>query len=202
MMAFTDLTGLAGNALVLSAAATLLTTKFKMSVNFRLSLALAVFVGGLIPLGALSAAAYLRGAAGDLSIATLCLLVLFLANNLFNLRPVSPSCRYAFLGLIVIAALWLYPMALGAGYFDPYRAGFGDFVFVTILMLIALGALALRHGMTAVVILMAVAAWVVGWYESTNLWDYLLDPWVALYAMGALLRRFASGLRDLVALIR
>jgi hypothetical protein len=23
---------------------------------------------------------------------------------------------------------------------------------------------------------------VVGWYESTNLWDYLLDPFVAGYA--------------------
>ena len=35
----------------------------------------------------------------------------------------------------------------------------------------------------ALCIALAVAAWSAGWYESPNLWDYLLDPWLAIYAM-------------------
>jgi hypothetical protein len=33
----------------------------------------------------------------------------------------------------------------------------------------------------AICIALGVAAWSVGWYESTNLCDYLLDPWLAIY---------------------
>jgi hypothetical protein len=31
----------------------------------------------------------------------------------------------------------------------------------------------------------ATLAWATGWYESTNLWDYLFDPFVAAYALVA-----------------
>ena len=33
---------------------------------------------------------------------------------------------------------------------------------------------------------LAALAWSLGWYESGNLWDYLLDPFVAIYALCAI----------------
>jgi hypothetical protein len=43
---------------------------------------------------------------------------------------------------------------------------------------------ALRYStFLALCIALAVAAWSAGWYESPNLWDYLLDPWLAVYAI-------------------
>ena len=38
---------------------------------------------------------------------------------------------------------------------------------------------------------LAVLAWAAGWYESGNLWDYLIDPMVAGYAVFALLNSIA-----------
>jgi hypothetical protein len=35
----------------------------------------------------------------------------------------------------------------------------------------------------ALCIALAVVAWSAGWYESPNIWDYLLDPWLAIYAI-------------------
>jgi len=45
----------------------------------------------------------------------------------------------------------------------------------------------------ALSIALAVAAWSFGWYESTNLWDYLLDPWLAIYALIAQLKHIWLG---------
>ena len=36
---------------------------------------------------------------------------------------------------------------------------------------------------------LAVLAYAVGWYESNNLWDYLVDPLVAIYSLSALVVR-------------
>jgi len=30
---------------------------------------------------------------------------------------------------------------------------------------------------------LGILAWAGGYYESSNLWDYLLDPWLATYAI-------------------
>jgi len=40
----------------------------------------------------------------------------------------------------------------------------------------------------ALCIALAVFAWDIGWYESNNLWDYLLDPLLSIYALNAVMR--------------
>ncbi len=113
--------------------------------------------------------------------------------------PISSSIRglgwgnahskYTLFFIIALAALGLYPMALGIGYFDPYRLGYGNPWFMGGLLLLALAACFRRLPLVALVIALAVLAWGVGWYESNNLWDYLLDPLLAIYAIGALVRQ-------------
>ena len=97
--------------------------------------------------------------------------------------------RHTLLILIALAALILYPMALGIGTFDPYRLGYSNPLFVAALLLIAVIAWFSKFYLIALCIALATLAWAMGWYESDNLWDYLLDPWVAIYALAAVVSR-------------
>ena len=139
----------------------------------------------LIPFAGMPLAAYVRGVTGDLSITTLLLLWAAL------LRPwcgeTNSDHRFALLTLIALAALVLYPMALGVGAYDPYRLGYGDPLFTVALLLLALFAWFRKFTLIALCIACATLAWVVGWYESDNLWDYLLDPFLSICALAKIM---------------
>jgi hypothetical protein len=136
-----------------------------------------------IPLWGVSAAGFVRGIAGDLSIATLVLLGLALVRSLTGRALVEEQNRNAMLRAILIAGLLFYPLALGLGMFDPYRLGYGNLWFVLVLFGLAVWSSLSYSTLFALCIASAVAAWSVGWHESANLWDYLLDPWLAIYAL-------------------
>ena len=183
---FTDLTGLACVASAGAAAVSLLPGIARLS---RLRLAVlqgAVFVLMLMPFGELPLAAYLRGATGDLSITTLVLTWCALLRPGYACGSNDASNRRGLLTLVTLVALPLYPLSLGLSAFDPYRLGYGDPQFVAALLLVALAAWIRKHHLIATCISLATLAWTTGWYESGNLWDYLLDPWVAIYALSAI----------------
>ena len=90
----------------------------------------------------------------------------------------------------VIDVLDLAPDKIGM--FDPYRLGFGDLWLISGLLFLALAAWAWQCMLIALSLSLAVLAWSIGWYESSNLWDYLLDPWISIYALAVLLKRGAS----------
>jgi hypothetical protein len=46
----------------------------------------------------------------------------------------------------------------------------------------------------ALCVALATLAWASGWYESGNLWDYLIDPFVAIYALAAMMNYFFRAL--------
>ncbi len=98
--------------------------------------------------------------------------------------------------LLALSAILFYPMALGLGTYDPYRLGYGNHWFLGALAIVAIATYMRQLWLPAAVVPMAVLAWTVGWYESTNLWDYLLDPFIAVYAIGALVRRGALTLAE------
>lgn len=140
----------------------------------------------LIPFGELPWAAYVRGATGDFSVATLLILVgTKLWPKFSNGTNTGKSSRSA---LIVIAAVAIgfYPFALGWGSFDPYQFGYGNTTFVVTLLLLALSAWLANRDLIALCISLSLIAWAVGWYESDNLWDYLIDPFISTYALVAL----------------
>jgi len=200
MANFTDLTGLAGVASATAASAFLLLLGLLPGIarltKPHLTLLLgAVFALMLIPFGGMPLAAYVRGVTGDLSITTLVLLWCALLRPWCGCVTVEAEHRLALLTLIALAALALYPMALGAGAYDPYRLGYGDPFFVAALLLLALAAWFLESVLIALCIALAVLAWAAGWYESNNLWDYLLDPFVSVYALAA---ATISGIRTML----
>ena len=197
--AYSDITGLVGIAVAF--AATLLAIPGVRRISGpRLAGLLATGAAlALIPFDGLSVAACVRGAFGDLSITTLFLLGSAVIRCLTCWPRQNHRTGFALRACISIAALALYPMALGVGMFDPYRLGYGSLWLLSAFFAVALAAWFGRCEMLATFLALATLAWTCRWYESTNLWDYLLDPLVSFYALGSLaicgMKRMANRFR-------
>jgi hypothetical protein len=178
----TDLTGLAGITLAIVTLLVCLPQAQVLPWRKKTRLLAAAIIVLSIPLWGVSLAGFVRGITGDLSIATLVLLALALIRSLSGHALVEGLNRRAMLKAILIAAVLFYPLALGFGMFDPYRLGYGNLWFMAVLLGLAVWASLRYSTLFALCIALAVAAWSAGWYESPNLWDYLLDPWLAIYA--------------------
>jgi hypothetical protein len=131
-------------------------------------------------------AAYVRGAIGDLSaVTTLLLWSALLPNN--------KSTPFAFKLSIAMIALAFYPFALGLGMIDPYAWGYGSIAFLIAVLVFAVICGLANWSKGVWIIGLAIIAWTVHWHESANLWDYLLDPFLAIWAIfgifSALLRK-------------
>ncbi len=190
---FTDISGLAGVASAMTAALLLLPGITRLdTLRCRMLLSLA-FILVLIPFGELPLAAYVRGVTGDLSITTLVLLWSALLNTARPFPLEMPKDRGN--GLLILVALTgvvFYPPSLGVGMLDPYRYGFGSAMFIVALLLIALTAWMRKSGLIVLCIALSTLAWSLGWYESSNLWDYLLDPFLVIYALWRIAMRMGN----------
>lgn len=139
-----------------------------------------------IPVGAaqIPAVSYVRGITSDLSITLITLAVWRIGRLVLGWRGVAKQEQTAVMALVAAAALFVYPLALGWGDWDAYRAGWGSWGML--LALLVLCATCWAKGLRVLPALAALAllAWSFGLMESTNLWDYLLDPWLSVYAIG------------------
>jgi hypothetical protein len=153
-------------------------------IPFALRFALVLLLGNFLfwPIGMsmeLPLAAYVRGVTGDLSIVSMLLLwsaVLPFANK----TPIGLK-----LSLALIAILF-YPLALGFGMLDPYAWGYGSIGFLLAVILFAIICSLAGWTKGVWIISFAMIAWSVQWHESANLWDYLLDPFLAIWALFAI----------------
>jgi len=147
-------------------------------------ISLILLLGNLFfwPLGLgmeLPLAAYIRGVTGDLSI----VLTLLLWSSLL---PSSKTTPIVFKLAIAIIALGFYPFALGLDMVDPYAWGYGSIAFlIAVLVFAAVCGLA-NWAKGVWIIAIAIIAWAANWHESANLWDYLLDPFLAIWMLFAL----------------
>ncbi len=189
MINFTDMTGLASSAVAITAVVIQLPGVARLQRTHVAMLVFTVVFVALLPIGGLPLAVYVRGWMGDLSITSLVLLTLTILRILPGWSLSDSRAKYSLFILIALAALGLYPLALGIGFFDPYRLGYGNPWLLGGLLLLALIACFRQLQLVALTIMLAVLAWSVGWYESSNLWDYLLDPLLATYAISALARQ-------------
>jgi hypothetical protein len=130
--------------------------------------------------------AYVRGVIGDLSVVTM----LLLWTSLLSGRKPAPL---AFKLVIACIAIVFYPLALGFGMIDPYAWGYGSSLFFIAVLLFAVVCGLANWSQGVWIIAIAILAWAAHWHESANLWDYLLDPFLAIWALmalfGALYRR-------------
>lgn len=185
--------GYLGCVLLAAALACRLASRWTLSRRARVLVASGGAMAMLVPLDNLMLAGYLRGVIGDLSIVTqamlaACILGYVRDRSLLDRRQVGAIMAAALAG-----ALLLYPAALGLMHFDPYALGFGSPYLGATLAALTLLAWYLRLHWLAACLLAAVSAKLANALESQNLWDYLLDPLLALYAAfwlsGAMLRQ-------------
>ncbi len=188
-MSFTDWTGLSGLALVWVLLALRLPLATRLSQPKRWVFVLVVYGAVLLPIFGLSLVGFLRGMMGDLSMTSVLLLVAALIARLRQLAGNEARAvwnqreRFALYFFVSVLALLLYPFALGIGLFDPYRSGFGGVELLVMLALLSLWSM--RNGLYLLptACSLAVLTWSIGWYESTNIWDYLIDVPLAMYAI-------------------
>ena len=130
--------------------------------------------------------AYVRGVIGDLSIVTMLLLWTSLLSG-------SKPTPLAFKVSVACIAIVFYPLALGFGMIDPYAWGYGSILFFIAVLLFAVVCGLANWSKGVWMIAIAILAWAAHWHESANLWDYLLDPFLAIWALlaifGTLYRR-------------
>jgi len=179
--------GLFGCGLLgLAAVATSLRLR-RLPVPLRYAVILAAALAVFVPIGDLSIAAYLRGVTGDLSVTTLVLAGAACLAQLTGRTPIGQRDLRALCCLLVLAALFLYPFGLGWTSFDPYALGYGSIGFLTALLLFTMAAWWARLYLIVFVVITAALAYLANAYESRNLWDYLIDPLVSVYALASLL---------------
>jgi hypothetical protein len=134
----------------------------------------------------LALSAYVRGVIGDLSVVTMLLLW---TSVLPGRKPAPLTFKLA----IACIAVVFYPLALGFGMIDPYVWGYGSILFLIAVLLFALVCGLANWSKGVWIIAIAILAWAAHWHESANLWDYLMDPFLAIWALmalfGALYRR-------------
>ena len=133
--------------------------------------------------------AYVRGVTGDLSIVTLLLLWT-------SILPNAKRVPLPFIVGLILVAIPFYPMALGLGMIDPYAWGYGCIALVGV-VIVAAFICGLVNWIKGVWILsFALVAWSFHWHESGNLWDYVLDPLLVIWAVCAIVYRLQQRRRQ------
>lgn len=197
----TDFFALLGINLVLCAMAGRLLCRGPLVSRWACWVLAVLFLLLWLPVGSapLPVVAYIRGVSSDPSVTLVLLACLGLARRLLELPQLAERESMPVFLVVAVAALLLYPTALGWGDFDAYRLGWGSAVmWLVLLALCAVGWL-LKLRLLPLLIAAAMLAWVAGLMESGNLWDYLMDPWLVATAfvqcLGAGIRRLFTRVR-------
>jgi hypothetical protein len=180
-----DLIALLGINLVLSAGCLRLLSWRHGSTPWTKVVTAAVFALLWYPVGParLPLVAYVRGISSDLSISLVAIACLGMYQRLRGLPLAAPGERMLVNLAFAAAALFLYPLALGWGDWDAYRLGWGSWPLWAALLVLSLACWAKGFRLLPALLALALLAWVAGALESTNLWDYLMDPWLAVAAI-------------------
>jgi hypothetical protein len=155
-----------------------------IEIPFAIRLLVILLLANLFfwPLGMsleLPLSAYVRGVTGELSIVTMLLLW-------SSILPAAKKTPLGFKVPIALITIVFYPLALGFGMVDPYAWGFGSIALLIAIILFAV-ACGLAGWIKGVwIISFAIMAWAAHWHESANLWDYVLDPFLAIWAVIAI----------------
>ncbi len=146
-------------------------------------------IGGLlvavlvIPVNGLSLGAWLRSVIGDLSMMGMVVFADVASRRIFSFRLVCQDVRQWVLRGIVLTGLMFYPLALGMSALDPYQWGYAPVVMGVALAGSAFWAWLNGARGLALLLLLPVLAYHLQLLESRNLWDYLIDPVVFVYAL-------------------
>lgn len=163
------------------------TPRFGLRPGTQVMWLIALLGVSFISINGLSLAAYFRSFTDDVAITTLVALGFSAAVRMGLATRQDRTARLQLLIPLAALALFLYPATMGMTYFDPYRLGYNPRPLIMIIGATTLGLMVWRNWLGACMFGLATLAFSLGVKPSPNYWDYLLDPFIALYCWGALI---------------
>jgi hypothetical protein len=151
-----------------------------------LCLALASLAVVILPIGGLPGGRWCVSLYPNPSIPLTGLLLSLVLKNAFQFNILDIKAIQTCRVFSLLAGAALYPMAMGVGAFDPYGAGWHFSWLFFLLFSITLILLFLKNRFS-VVLLATILAYNLHLLESSNLWDYLVDPILVLVAFAVLI---------------
>lgn len=173
---------IAGPALLLFTVILVASKQLRLPIAVRGALLLPAGWLIFMPINGLPVAGFIRGLMGDLSITTLILLFTASMSALIDRNIYKPESFFLLMLLVLMVGLFLYPFSMGFTYFDPYALGYSSKTFLAFFFAAALTAWYFNLYFLVIIIVLDVSAYLMGVYESRNIWDYLIDPILALFA--------------------
>lgn len=158
----------------------------KLSLRTQCVVLAGLLLVGYVPVDGLPLAIYLRTLAHDVSIVTILGLGWVTLVRLGCVERLASPQRWQIIVLFGVMGLLLYPATLGMTPFDPYRLGYNPREMIVVVGALALLMLYWRNGLAMAMLTLATLCFSLELISSDNYWDYLLDPFVAMYCWGAL----------------
>ncbi len=149
----------------------------------------------LIPIQGMPFGRFLHGITSGFSIPSFVLLLSVLWTAHTGRPLLSNSTRTTVCVAGAVFGITLYPMAIGLGTFDPYVFGWSSDGMTMLLMLVT-SVFLWKNSAFGYVLLLTAAAWQIGLLESTNIWDYVVDP---AYFLSSLVVLIAHAVRAKIA---
>lgn len=145
----------------------------------------------LLPVNGIVIAHWVAGISANFSIPLTGMLAVSVCERAFSKRILSVQDWRAAWSFGAIGGLALYPLALGLSSFDPYEWGWHVSP-LFVLMAVLTSWLIWKQNRFGLLLLLAVVAFHLRLLESTNYWDYLVDPLYCLASLVVLGRRSAA----------
>lgn len=179
-----------GAALVVAFIVSALANDAGLSLLTRRWLVPGIFVVLLVPWLEYNLTHYVRVLTGDLSITSLVMFSMILAGDLLGMtEKIYRRKQLLEIAMVILgAAALLYPTALGLTYFDLYRFGYYPIVLGPVLFVIFAGCACYGRTVAASLVALCFVCFSLGFLESDNLWDYLLDPVITIYCLVLVIR--------------
>lgn len=137
----------------------------------------------LIPINEIPVLYYIRGALGDFSVTTLIFVVVAFIERLRNQNSIDSRQRFVILLVFSLTSIVFYPMTLGLTRIDPYAFGYFSTPFLIGMGLLCCIALAFQWYWAIFVLCNSLIIASMELFQSSNAWDYLIDPAFATYAI-------------------
>lgn len=135
-----------------------------------------------LPVSGLPMGRWLVSLYANPSIPMTALLFSWVLKNAFQFNLLDTKAARTCLYFSFAAGVVLYPMALGAGPFDPYGAGW-HFSWLFVLLMAITFVLLFFKNQFSPVLLATILAYDFHLLESGNFWDYLVDPILVIVSM-------------------
>ncbi len=184
----------------------------RLPLAWRWVLCIALIYSLNMPLQNLSVTGYITGVIGELSLTSATILFLLIASRLTDPHTGSTTdattdsittdsplidkrCIPHLAASLGLVALFLYPMALGATEYDPYAFGLQPQFLILATLAYSLSVIILGYFPIALLLSAVLVGYSFSIMESQNFWDYLIDPFLALYGVSCFLMQVYAALR-------